>query len=869
MRRLYRIPLRLFRGPGNQLPARLWRELFSGSVRGQLIWSVAVVHAIMMTLFVYDLSVRQENFLIESQLTQATSLANNLGLIAVTPLLSSDLGSLQELTQAIGGYPGVTQVMVIGTDGKILAHGRPELRGKYISDFDRFASAHGHLHILANDAAEADVVATVMLNEKRLGWVRLLVSRSDTASRLALIVETGLLYTTAAISIGILLAWLLANRLTRRLQEFARVADAVTAGDLERRATVTGHDELSRLGHAFNYMLLTLEMRARREAQLKAELQAEKDLAEVTLASIGDAVITSDKWGLVTYLNAAASRLTGLSRIQALGQPVAAVFSMRSAQQPHEEALQATTQPTSHSRQLPQASLPLDVFGEQAFLAQQGKLLTRQGEIIPVESISSPIRAHNGELLGSVMVARDISENQRIQERLQWQAEHDVLTGLPNRSLLERLFDAALWHSREAQKKLVVCLIDIDNFKTVNDAFGHAVGDKLLIDIVARLRKLLRECDIVARLGGDEFVLLLEDLDDIDAITGVVNKILDHLARPFEVDGIAISVTASIGLSIFPDDPSDADTLLRNADQAMYLAKQEGRNRSHLFDIGQAQERKSTRQILARFREALNRGELVLYYQPKVNMVTHEVSGFEALLRWQDPERGLIPPLQFLPKIENSDLVIELGEWVIHQALLQIALWQAQGLSWPVSVNISPRHFQHADFLVRLLRILARHPTVSPTMLEFEILESTALTDLGSMNHVIAECSKLGIRFSLDDFGTGYSSLSYLQRLAVQTIKIDQSFVRSMVNDPDNLALVESIIHIAKVFKLDIVAEGVETEREAIVLQNMGCEVIQGYGIARPMPALQCIGWANSYFRASHTHDIVAPASLLNVTTSQ
>ena len=591
MKESLRLLQRLFRGPGRQVPARLWRKLFSGSVKGQLILSVALVHAVMMSLFVYDLSVRQQDFLIESQLSQATSLANNLSLIAATPLLSSDLGSLQELTQAISGYPGVTQVMVIGIDGKILAHGRQELRGKYIADFDRFAQAHGRLHILAQDAAEADVVAAVMLNGKRLGWVRVLVSRSDTAARQAMIVETGLLYASVAITVGILLAWLLANRLTRRLQEFARVADAVTAGDLERRATVTGHDELSRLGHAFNYMLLTLDMRARQEAQLKAELQAEKELAEVTLAAIGDAVITSNKWGIVTYLNAAASRLTGLSRLQALGQPVAAVFTLRSALQPQDEGPQ---QPQ------PQASLPLDLFNEQAFVAQQGSLFTRHGEVIPVESVSSPIRSHTGELLGTVMVARDVSENQRTQERLQWQAEHDVLTGLPNRTLLERLFDAALWRTRESDKKLAVCLLDVDNFKNVNDAFGHAVGDKLLIDIVDRLRKLLHEGDTVARLGGDDFVLLLEDLASADVIADVLAKILEHLSRPFEVDGIAISITVSIGLSIYPDDPSDADTLLRNADHAMYLAKQEGRNRHHVFDIAQAQERTSTRHILLR-----------------------------------------------------------------------------------------------------------------------------------------------------------------------------------------------------------------------------------------------------------------------------
>ena len=815
---------------------KVWQDrllsLFTGSVKRQLIWGVALVHAVMMTLFVYDLSLRQKDFLIESQASQAVSLAQNLSLIATTPLLSSDLAGLQELTLAISRYPGVVYAMVTGTDGKILAHGNPELRGKYLSDFSRIASLYASHAVLFKSTQQADVVTAIVVNAKRIGWVRVAVSQEETASKLAAIAQTGLVYTSAAILVGIVLAWVLARSLTYRLGALVQVANTVQSGGLETRVHLRGHDELSRLGLAFNYMLNSLASRTREEKALRLALQAEKELAQVTLASIGDAVITTDRVGLVTFMNASACTLTGMNHADALGKPVSEVFALvnMGSQQPLSNPVQALlSQPQSSGTDL------------------HGALLTHHGVSTPVECLASPIYVASGELIGSVLVARDVSEKYKVQDRLQWQAGHDQLTGLPNRALLADRFDRALDKARRNNTQLVVCLLDLDHFKPINDAYGHDVGDKLLVDVVTRLNQQLREVDTLSRLGGDEFVILLEDLENIDDVDGLMQRILQILAEPFLVEGLSLSVSASIGLSVFPSDNADPDTLLRHADQAMYVAKQTGRNRYHVFDLRQDLERESTHQTLQRVRQAISNNELLLYYQPKVNLRNGTVAGFEALLRWQHPQDGMIPPLSFLPAVEQSDVIVEIGEWVIERALRQIAHWQAHGHVWPVSVNIAARHFQKADFLERLVDILARHPDVSPALLEFEILESVALGDIHAINGLIESCRSLGITFSLDDFGTGYSSLSYLKRIPVQTLKIDQSFVRDMLEDPDDLALVESIINIAKLFRLKVVAEGVESQRQGTLLQSLGCNTVQGYGIARPMPADQCVDWASQY----------------------
>lgn len=476
-------------------------QFFTGSVQRQLIWGVALVHAAMMTLFVLDLSSRQQDFLIESQAGQATSLAKNLSLMATTPMLSSDLSGLQELTMAISRYPGVVAVMVIAPDGRILAHGERQLRGKYLADFARIEAMQGPTEVFSKTAALADVVTPITANDKRIGWVRLAMAQGETASKLAHITQTGLVYTSAAIVVGVLLAWVIARSLTFRLYALVKVAQSVQSGGLDARVRLRGNDELSRLGLAFNYMLNSLGDRTREEEALRQALQAEKELAQVTLAAIGDAVITTDRLGLVTFMNASAVTLTGLRAEEAVGRPVADVFPLVNMANalPLNNPVQAVLSQPEHSG-----------------ADFHGALLTHHNLTVPVESLASPIFSTSGALMGCVLVARDVSETYKVQDRLQWQAGHDQLTGLPNRALLADRFERALDKARRNNTQLVVCMLDLDNFKPVNDAYGHDMGDKLLVEVVTRLNQQLREVDTLSRLGGDEFVILLEDLENVE-----------------------------------------------------------------------------------------------------------------------------------------------------------------------------------------------------------------------------------------------------------------------------------------------------------------------------------------------------------------
>lgn len=444
-------------------------------------------------------------------------------------------------------------------------------------------------------------------------------------------------------------------------------------------------------------------------------------------------------------------------------------------------------------------------------------------------------------------LVRDITHDHLQEQRINHLALHDALTDLPNRTLLTDRFEKAIAMASRQKRQMGVCLIDLDGFKAINDNFGHQGGDRLLQEVTRRLSLVIRGEDTLARLGGDEFALIFNNVQDADELQSAVQRILSSLSQSFDIDGQHMQISASIGVTLYPSDDADADTLLRHADQAMYQAKQAGRNRFCFFDVVLDQNIRVNMRTLERVREALQHDEMRLYYQPKVNMRTGAVQGFEALLRWQHPQDGLVPPLNFLPQVEQSDVIVDIGEWVMENALRQISSWSEQGATWPVSVNIAARHFHRTDFLPRLRAILERHPNVSPRLLNIEILESVALGDLDAVCALIRECQALGVGFSLDDFGTGYSSLSYLKILRADTLKIDQSFVRQMLTDRDDLTLVESVINIARLFKIDVVAEGVETADHGTLLLRMGCDVAQGYGIARPMPEADTFQWASRY----------------------
>ena len=444
---------------------------------------------------------------------------------------------------------------------------------------------------------------------------------------------------------------------------------------------------------------------------------------------------------------------------------------------------------------------------------------------------------------------QDITERKQSVEKLERIAHFDVLTNLPNRVLLADRLSQAMLHCSRHKKSLAVVFLDLDGFKSVNDAYGHNVGDKLLISLSSSMKEALREGDSLARIGGDEFVAVLTDLTTENDCLPILDRLLSAASEPVTIGDKVLNVSASVGFTIYPQDNVDTDQLIRHADQAMYVAKESGKNRYHMFDTAQDDAVKVQLESLEAIRGALDNQQFLLHYQPKVNMRTGTVTGVEALIRWQHPERGLLNPIEFLPAIENSPMNIEMGEWVIETALKQIGEWQAMGLSFPdcTSVNISAVQLQQPDFTDRLTALLAAHPDVEPRYLELEVLETSALDDVNNVSKIMNKCIALGVKFALDDFGTGYSSLTYLRRLPASLIKIDQSFVRDMLHDADDLAIVEGVIALAKSFKRNVIAEGVETIEHGSTLLQMGCELAQGYGIARPMPASDIPEWISEW----------------------
>jgi diguanylate cyclase (GGDEF)-like protein len=435
------------------------------------------------------------------------------------------------------------------------------------------------------------------------------------------------------------------------------------------------------------------------------------------------------------------------------------------------------------------------------------------------------------------------------QSQLEHIAHYDVLTNLPNRVLLaDRLSQSMLQCSRNMQT-LAVVFLDLDGFKLVNDEHGHNVGDELLVEISIRMKAALREGDTLARIGGDEFVVVLTNLTKVEDCEPILDRLLLAAFEPVTVSNVVLNVSTSIGVTLYPQDSVDANQLMRHADQAMYVAKESGENRYHLFDTAQDDAVKTQQESLEAIRSAFDIQQFVLYYQPKVNMKTGKVIGVEALIRWQHPSRGLLNPLDFLPIIENNPMSIELGEWVIDTALTQISQWQKMGLDLPVSisVNIAAVQLQQPDFTQRLTTLLAAHPNVKLCYLELEVLETSALDDVHYVSTTMLECIALGVSFALDDFGTGYSSLTYLRRLPADLIKIDQSFVRDMLIDTDDFAIVEGVIALAKSFKREVIAEGVETIEHGKALLQLGCNLAQGYGIAKPMPPFDVPAWINNW----------------------
>ncbi|NVJ59517.1 MAG: EAL domain-containing protein [Gammaproteobacteria bacterium] len=462
------------------------------------------------------------------------------------------------------------------------------------------------------------------------------------------------------------------------------------------------------------------------------------------------------------------------------------------------------------------------------------------------------------KLLGTF---QDITEQKIVQKRLEKtnrelenlnhtlkkSAHYDPLTGLPNRALLEDRMEQNIASCKRRNQYLAVVFIDLDGFKEINDTYGHNIGDELLCHIASKIQGCLRKSDTVARFGGDEFVVLINELNSVDDSKSVLEKIHKAVSESASIQYKDIRITASIGVTTYPRDSSNYAHLIRHADQAMYIAKNSGKNSIHIFDVEKDSASRFHIEELETIRQALLNNEFVLFFQPKIDLSSNLVIGAEALIRWLHPTEGLLPPIKFLPIIEGDLLTIEVGEWVIRQALEQLSNWAQQGINLPISVNLDSLHLQNPNFIERLKLLISEFPNFKAGSLEFEIVETSAVNEIERAADVITACRDLGVGFSIDDFGTGYSSLTYLKRLPTDILKIDRSFVRDMLSDSDDKAIVEGIIQLAKTFKKQVIAEGVETIEHGKQLLNMGCNLAQGFGISRPVPIIEFNEWFENW----------------------
>ena len=473
----------------------------------------------------------------------------------------------------------------------------------------------------------------------------------------------------------------------------------------------------------------------------------------------------------------------------------------------------------------------------------------KNGEVYAVmQSINTVSDDNQTSSRKYVSLLSDITMIKEHEHELEHIAHYDALTSLPNRLLLADRLNQAIAQTRRRGEQLAVIYIDLDGFKSVNDNYGHETGDQVLITTAQRMKQALRDGDTLARIGGDEFVALLLDIGTVEASIPILNRILMGVSQPVHLKQDNLQVSASLGVTFYAStDAINADQLLHQADLAMYQAKLAGKNSYHFFDVIDDSHICGYHESMERIRQALAAHEFVLYYQPKVNMQTAVIIGAEALIRWQHPTQGLLSANVFMPTIEDNSLSIELGEWVIDAVLAQMELWTAAGLTLPVSININARQLQHTGFIDSLRTLLAAHPTVNPGCLELEVLETSAMEDLTKVSKVLEISREMGFNFSLDNFGTGYSSLTYLKRLPVTTLKIDQSFVRDIITDSNDRAIVKGLVGLAPAFDLKVIAVGVETIEHGSLLMQLGCDLAQGYGIAHPMPANELPGWCATW----------------------
>ena len=719
-----------------------------------------------------------------------------------------NLDDVSRFTREIGQAANVLPI-VVDRQGQIVGHpdAARSLRQENLN----------HLPILRSAASTQGQTAQFRLDDTNYigsttpitgpGWTTLVAQ--PTAQAFATVRSTMLALAVAsllALSLALVVAFLVSRRMTRRVAEFGRHIQSVAEGDYRGFIPKASTDEIENLAQSM-----------RRMARSVLEREDSLRLAASVFESSAEGILITDAKQRILSVNPALVTITGFEPHEVLGKTPAVFKSGR--------------QDAEFYRQM-WAEVDQAGFWRGEIWNQR-----KNGVVFPELLTISAVRNTEGDIIHYIGSFFDISERKLAEERIQFLAHHDALTQLPNRTLLNDRLHQAIAKSRRNQDHTAVLFLDLDRFKLINDTLGHHVGDRMLTRVAELLQSILRETETVARLGGDEFIIVIPELAEIERAATVARKVIDLLTVPLTMEGRVLHITASIGISIYPVDGTDTATLLSHADTAMYNAKDRGGNNFQFFApiMNQViQERVTVEHDL---HLALERNEFVLHYQPQVDCRTGVVTGMEALIRWQHPTRGLVSPFHFITIAEETGLIVPIGEWVLWEACRQTRRWHDAGQTGlRISVNLSARQFQQPDLRERIDAVL-RTTGIDPATLELELTESMLMTDPDAATNMLRQLAALGVKMAIDDFGTGYSSLAYLKRFPVTRLKIDQSFVRDISTDLNDAAIVSAVVAMAGSLRLEVIAEGVETEEQLRYLASHGCYDIQGYYFSRPKPA--------------------------------
>lgn len=778
------------------------------SVRRQLILSVALVHAALMTIFVFDLVERQREFLHNEAIARAESLAEGLAVLSVSGTLTQDLGGLEEITRALNKTPGLEYTMILDSTGRVLSHSQEEKVGLYVSDSLSLSllKRQSRKQRLLIDQKQIDVAAPIISGSHMLGWARVAMDQSTESASLDLVTKKGLLYTMLAILVGTAMAYLIARRLSRGLDGLMRTVNAVREGDYSVRADENPVDEVGRLGAGFNTML-----------------QAVRDGKE-KFRTVADFTYEWEYWrgpdGQMVWVSPSCLRVTGYSVEEFIAD------RMLICNIPHPDD---KTWFNKHIDKVDlQSEEPCDM---------DIRIVKKSGEVIWINHKCKAIYHKGGTYLGTRACNTDITQRKQLEEQLTFRALHDPLTGLANRTLcLDRIAQANERAARKPGKTFAVVFIDLDRFKVINDSLGHEAGDLALREIANRLLACARKVDTVCRYGGDEFILVLEDLNKRETIR-ILKRVRETLKTPLTIGAHVIQVGASYGIAHAPQKNCQSEDLLRNANIALHYAKISRRNRIVAYRKDMHEAAIHTMSLQSDMRRGLDAHEFFMVYQPIFNLGNNHLAGFEALIRWNHPQRGVVLPGEFIPMAEESGFIFELGNFALNQACLDMVgllrnLPAKDRLT--VSVNLSPIQLSRqgmADIIEQAL-IASGLP---PAALVLEITESSIMNYPEASAHLLAKLKGKGVDIAIDDFGTGYSSMSVLHKLSVNRLKVDMSFVKRITASIEDREIVRAIITLAHSLRLKTVAEGIETREQLEILKQLGCELGQGYLYSRPL----------------------------------